>query len=84
MSGRTTLVTGGAGFVGSHLVDALLERGHRVRILDNLDPQVHGPEQRRPAWVPDDAELMVGDMPAYADDVVQSLRGFARRLATPA
>jgi hypothetical protein len=32
--------------------------------------------------LPRDAELMVGDMPAYADDVVQSLRGFARRLAT--
>ncbi|HLM67478.1 MAG TPA: NAD-dependent epimerase/dehydratase family protein [Longimicrobium sp.] len=74
MSGRTTLVTGGAGFVGSHLVDALLERGHRVRILDNLDPQVHGPEQRRPAWVPDDAELMVGDM-RDADAVRRALEG---------
>jgi dTDP-L-rhamnose 4-epimerase len=43
-------------------VDALLERGHRVRILDNLDPQVHGPAQRRPAWVPADAEFVQGDM----------------------
>jgi dTDP-L-rhamnose 4-epimerase len=55
-------VTGGAGFVGSHLVDALLARGDAVRILDNLDPQVHGPEQRVPAWVPSAAELIRGDI----------------------
>ena len=74
MSARTVLVTGGAGFVGSHLVDALLARGHRVRILDNLDPQVHGPERRRPTWVPDDAELVVGDV-RDAAAVRRSLEG---------
>ncbi len=37
-----TLVTGGAGFIGSHTVDRLVERGHEVVVLDNLDPQVHG------------------------------------------
>ncbi|CAN5232189.1 SDR family NAD(P)-dependent oxidoreductase [soil metagenome] len=62
MSGRSVLVTGGAGFVGSHLVDALLTRGDRVRILDNLDPQVHGPQRREPAWLPDEAELLRGDV----------------------
>jgi dTDP-L-rhamnose 4-epimerase len=55
-------------------VDALLARGHRVRILDNLDPQVHGPEQRRPAWVPDDAEFRLGDM-RDADAVRSALEG---------
>ena len=48
--------------MGSHLVDALLERGDQVRILDNLDPQVHGPARRLPPWISADAEMVVGDM----------------------
>jgi dTDP-L-rhamnose 4-epimerase len=73
VAGRRVLVTGGAGFVGSHLVDALLARGDRVRILDNLDSQVHGPDRRKPAWVPADAEFIQGDMRS-ADDVRRSVR----------
>ncbi len=56
------LVTGGAGFVGSHLVDALVARGDRVRVLDSLEPQVHGPGCQRPAYLHAEAELVVGDV----------------------
>jgi dTDP-L-rhamnose 4-epimerase len=58
------LVTGGAGFIGSHLVDRLLAAGHDVRILDSLDEQVHG--GRRPDYLSDDAELIVGDVRDHA------------------
>lgn len=55
------LVTGGAGFIGSHTVDRLLQKGHRVRILDNLTPPVHHDGQL-PAYVPREAEFMRGDV----------------------
>jgi len=55
------LVTGGAGFIGSHTVDALLRQGYPVRILDNLTPPVHI-EGQVPAYVPRDAEFMLGDV----------------------
>ena len=54
------LVTGGAGFVGSHLVDALLERGHRVRVYDSLERQVH-PGGRLPEYLAKDIEFVHGD-----------------------
>jgi dTDP-L-rhamnose 4-epimerase len=56
------LITGGAGFIGSHLTRRLLEQGHRVRILDNLTPQVHGHDAGRPGYLDPGAELIVGDV----------------------
>jgi dTDP-L-rhamnose 4-epimerase len=55
------LVTGGAGFIGSHLVDALVSAGHRVRVLDALVPQVHG-DAERPVYLHPDAEFIRGDV----------------------
>lgn len=59
---KSVLITGGAGFIGSHLADELLASGYRVRVLDSLAPQVHGPEGRRPDYLAEDVELMVGDI----------------------
>ena len=41
MAIRSVLVTGGAGYIGSHLVDRLVLGGYEVTVLDNLEPQVH-------------------------------------------
>ena len=56
------LITGGAGFIGSHVADELLRRGHRVRALDNLSPQVHGAGASRPSYLHADVELIKGDI----------------------
>jgi dTDP-L-rhamnose 4-epimerase len=59
---KTVLITGGAGFIASHCAAGLLCRGYRVRALDNLDPQIHGPERRPPAYLDRRVELMIGDI----------------------
>jgi dTDP-L-rhamnose 4-epimerase len=60
--GKRILITGGAGFIGSHLADELLFAGHSVRAYDNLSSQVHGPDAGRPDYLADDVELVVGDV----------------------
>jgi dTDP-L-rhamnose 4-epimerase len=69
-----SLITGGAGFIGSHLADRLLARGHRVRVLDNLIEQVHGQARARPAYLAPRVELCVGDV-RNASDVASALEG---------
>lgn len=56
------LVTGGAGFIGSYVVDALVTEGRPVRIFDSLEPQVHGEAQDAPDYLNPAAELVIGDV----------------------
>ena len=69
---KQALITGGAGFIGSHLADHLLAHGWSVRVLDMLHPQVHGtgaktgdtpaPDCPAPEYLADEVELRRGDI----------------------
>lgn len=67
------LITGGAGFIGSHIADMLLRAGCLVRVLDSLEPQVHGGAER-PLYLAPDVELQRGDV-RDADAVSRALHG---------
>ena len=73
MKAKRVLITGGAGFVGSHTADALLAAGHEVRIFDNLTPQVH--KAGRSTHLPSGAEFVLGDMRnrSQVDKAVQNI-----------
>ena len=60
--GKKVLITGGAGFIGSHLADELLNKGYSVRALDNLSEQVHGNSEERPEYLNPQVELQIGDV----------------------
>jgi len=68
------LITGGAGFIGSHTADALIRDGHSVRILDMLDPQIHSGRSDFPSYLNPAVECLRGDV-RDEEDVRQALAG---------
>ena len=71
---KKILITGGAGFVGSHLADELLDHGYHVRVLDSLTAQVHGENAKRPRYLNKEVELIAGDL-RDPRAVAQALKG---------
>ena len=74
MSKGRALITGGAGFIGSHTAVELLGAGYEVRVLDNLTPAVHTGDGTWPDWLSGDVERMLGDV-RHRDDWAKALRG---------
>jgi dTDP-L-rhamnose 4-epimerase len=65
---KKILVTGGAGFIGSHVTTALLELGYEIRILDSLSTQIHDQLPTNLSWLLGDAvEFMRGSVTSYKD-----------------
>lgn len=71
---KLVLITGGAGFIGSHVADELLTHGYRVRALDILHPQVHGDARERPSYLDPRVELVIGDV-TDAEVLASALEG---------
>ncbi|MCW3091577.1 MAG: nucleoside-diphosphate-sugar epimerase [Ferruginibacter sp.] len=72
---KNVLITGGAGFIGSHLADELLENGYNVRVLDNMSEQVHGKQCKRPQYLNSAIELIKGDVrdPKKVQEVLKGM-----------
>jgi len=72
---KHVLITGGAGFIGSHLADELLDHGYRVRALDLVSAQVHGLERQKPHYLDPEVELIIGDIrdPAVVGSALQGI-----------
>lgn len=72
------LITGGAGFIGSNVAKKLIEKGIKVRVLDNLSPQIHGdnPEITSPLYrsIRDDVEFIKGSV-TNREDWLKALKG---------